>query len=183
MIPEFNCDSPYITQLFKNQEQKSRTNYPPPYIFLRNRSVSFDDNVDVFEVERPSEREARDVWYTEQELARFPRRSSRDPRSRSRIQDAVTFNHTRRVLLHHRSYRKMGTKDSNNLDAISRESSNRSKLQAHKAAIKLAKQVDTWKHFTFLYPFGFGLNHGITEFYLNSFVALFTKNSFCRSED
>ncbi len=175
MIPEFNCDSPYITQLFKNQEQKSRTNYPPPYIFLRNRSVSFDDNVDVFEVERPSEREARDVWYTEQELARFKRQSSKDPKSRTK--DAVTFNHTRRVLLHYRSYIKMGTKDSNTLDVISRESSHRSKLQAYKAAIKLAKRVDTWKQFTFFDPFG------LTEFYLNSFVGLFTKRSFCRSEE
>jgi hypothetical protein len=178
---DFDCYNPYTTQLFNNQEQKSRNDYPPSYIFVGNRKVSFDDKVDVFEVERPSETEARDVWFTKQELARFMRRSSKDPRSRT--QDAVTFNHARRVLLHHSSYRKMGTKDSNSLDVISRESSYKSKLQARKAAVKLAKRVETRKQSTFFDPFGFGLNHGITEFYLNSFVALFTKFSFCGSEE
>jgi hypothetical protein len=181
MILEFNCDNPYITQMFNNQEQKSRTGYPPPYILVGNRSVSFLDKVDVFEVERPSDTEARDVWFTEKELARFMRRSSKDPNSR--IQDAVTFNHARRVLLHHGSCRMMGTKDSNTLGVISRESSNRSKLQARKVAIRLAKQVDTWRQSTFFDPFGFGLKHGIIEFYLDSFVALLTELSFCRSEE
>lgn len=178
MIPQLNCLSPYYTQPCDLKHEKSKKAFPPPFIIVGRRKVSFNDRVDVFEVERLSETDNGSSWYSEHELSKFTRRYSKGLST----QNARSFNHTRRVLLHQNAYKQMGTKDHISLDGISRECSQGAKLRARKKAHAVSMEVDRWSWPTFAGPFGSGTNRGMADFSLNFFFDMFPKHSFCGSE-
>lgn len=125
------------------QSSKSKNFCPPSYIYIERRRVSFDERIDVFEVEMINEKYHDSLWYSDEQISTFSRRSSeRNSKSSLKERDARSYNHTRRVLFHHNAYRQMGDKDDiHGLEYISRQSSMSSKRESRIAAMKVEKQV------------------------------------------
>jgi hypothetical protein len=171
MIPRLLscCDSPYYIPL-RDLKQAEKEVYPPPFIIVYCRKVSFNDDVDVIEVEKLSETENGLAWYREHELSKFIRLYSKDS---SFTRNARSFNHTRRVLLHQNAYNQMGAKHQQGLDVISRECSKNSKLQARKTALAVAMEVDGWLKPTFADPFDFSAKSEVVDLYLDQLLMCF----------
>ncbi|CAJ1957120.1 unnamed protein product [Cylindrotheca closterium] len=118
--------------------------HPPSYIIVQQKRVLFDDNLDIFCVDRVSGKYHDKVWYSEAELASFEERYiAKAGKKRSlRERDARAYNHSRRVLLHHRAYKEMGDYNkANDLEYFSSQSSQSCKDMCRKQAKRLEKEV------------------------------------------
>jgi hypothetical protein len=187
MILELSCNGPYYTQFSDLQHAKTNspitsqlTFHPPPFIIVGRRNVSFDDHVDVYEVEKPTPKESESIWYSKKELSRFMKRCSKDTRFSTR--GARAFNHTRRTLLHQKALKQMGSKDLSGLSKISRQCSYKAKLEARELAEQVARKVKRQTQWSFVNRLGIGSNDGVADFYLNYFLNLIPK-TFCGSAE
>lgn len=115
--------------------------YPPSYILVGRRKVTFDDQEDIFEVEKIDPCHHGSCWFTEAELHTFATKAAdRESRKRSlQERDARAYNHSRRVLLHHKSCKEDGF--SKALEYISRQSSEKCKELSRKDAARMEKAV------------------------------------------
>ena len=118
--------------------------HPPSFIIVQQKRVLFDDNLDVYNVDRISGKYYDRVWYSEAELSSFEERYiAKAGKKRSlKERDARAYNHSRRVLLHHRAYKEMGDYNkANGLEYFSLQSSQSCKDICRKQARRLEKEV------------------------------------------
>eukprot|EP00980_Cylindrotheca_fusiformis_P009895 scaffold2189_cov116-Cylindrotheca_fusiformis.AAC.15 len=122
---------------FQNFHQSS-------YIVSERRKVLFDDQIDVYEVERIDEKYHKSLWFSESELDGFEKKYyERASRKHSAAEkDARAYNHVRRVVFHHKAYKQMGDYDmKKELDYLSSQSSQCSKDLSRKSATHVEKEV------------------------------------------
>jgi hypothetical protein len=126
-------------------QQKEFHDFPTPSnIIAQRRKVVFDDQVDMHEVDQIAKKYYDSVWFSESELFSFEQKyNERASRKRSaQERDARAYNHTRRVLLHHKAYKEMGDCGmKNGLENISLQSSESCKELSRQDAIQVEEQV------------------------------------------
>lgn len=122
--------------------------HPPRFVIVQPKRVLFDDNLDVYNVDRVSDKYYDRVWYSEAELASFEERFiAKAGKKRSlKERDARAYNHSRRVLFHHRAFKEMGDHNkANELEYLSLQSSQSCKDMCRKQARRLEKEVRSFQ--------------------------------------
>jgi hypothetical protein len=144
--------------------------------FLPPRTVSFFPEVIVLEIDRVTEREADDIWWTLEEMDGF-RSEANTSKCRYRRFGAKRSsrcqNHSRRVIFQQRASEEMdGATDPMYLAMISLESSRQSTQVAIRSAIKMEKEVeeDLCLHSKISHTVCFGQNRWMAEYYLGTVI-------------
>lgn len=122
--------------------------FPPTFVIVQQKRVLFDDNLDIYNIDTISEKYHNRVWYSEAELAEFEDRYiAKAGKKRSlKERDARAYNHTRRVLFHHRAYKEMGDYNkANDLEYLSLQSSKSCKDLCYRQARRLEKEVRSFR--------------------------------------
>ncbi|KAL3944589.1 MAG: hypothetical protein SGBAC_001355 [Bacillariaceae sp.] len=122
--------------------------HPPSFVIVQRKRVLFDDNLDICNIDRISEKYHDRVWFSEAETTAFEQRyMAKAGKKRSlKERDARAYNHSRRVLFHHKAYKEMGDYNkANDLEYISLKSSQSCKDLGRKQARRLEKEVRSFQ--------------------------------------